>query len=102
MQVIYEVRDDLDDATFPILYKVYKNGEDELGRSVVGFSELPEGVGASYIANLKIYMSNLISLIPEKDSMTLIERSNIVKLVYAASHLSSYIPAELPTDPVEQ
>lgn len=95
--MFYETHVDLGGSEFPILYQVYKDGNLELGRSVPDFSSLPTGVGAAYIKSLKNHMIKLIELIPEKDAITLLERANIVKLVYAASHLSSYVPPIEPS-----
>jgi hypothetical protein len=99
IETFYESHVDLGGSEFPILYQIYKDGDLELGRTMPDFSTLPPGVGAAYIKTLKDHMINLIALIPEKDAISPSERANMVKLVYAASHLSSCIPV---TEPIAQ
>jgi hypothetical protein len=94
IEISYETYTNDTAAEYPIMYKVFRDDGQEVGRSVAAFEELPAGVGASYILEFKEYMANMISQIPDADSMTAIERSNIVKLVYAISHLGSYVPVD--------
>lgn len=92
IEVFYETRGDLDGAGFPILYQVYKNDDVEIGRSIADFLTAPEEVVAIYVADLKTYMTEIITLIPESSTINSLERSNIVKLVSAATHLIDFAP----------
>jgi hypothetical protein len=91
INMFYESNSDFNGAEFPILYQIYKDGDVELSRSIPEFSSLPTGVGSEYIKNLKNHMIDKINTIPEADILTATERAEIVKLSYAASHLSDYI-----------
>jgi len=92
IEVFYETRGDLDGAGFPILYQVYKNDDVEIGRSIADFLTAPKEVVTNYVADLKTYMTEIITLIPESSTITSLERSNIVKLVSAATHFIDFAP----------
>jgi hypothetical protein len=92
IEVFYETRGDLEGAGFPILYQVYKNDDLEIGRSIADFLTAPEEVVVTYVAELKTYMAGLITLIPESSTISSLEKSNIVKLVSAATHLIDFAP----------
>jgi hypothetical protein len=91
IEMFFESNSDFNDAEFPILYQIYRDGDVELSRVVPEFSSLPPGLGSEYIKKLKDHMIETINMIPEADILTATERGEIVKLSYAASHLSSYI-----------
>ena len=92
IEVFYETRGELDGAGFPILYQVYKNDDVEIGRSIADFLTAPKEVVTNYVADLKTYMTEIITLIPESSTITSLERSNIVKLVSAATHFIDFAP----------
>jgi hypothetical protein len=92
IEVFYETRGDLDGAGFPILYQVYKNDDVEIGRSIADFLTAPKEVVTNYVADLKTYMTEIITLIPESSTINSLERSSVVKLISAATHLIDFIP----------
>jgi hypothetical protein len=92
IEVFYETSGDLEGAGFPILYQVYKNDDVEIGRSIADFLTAPEEVVVAYVADLKTYMTGLITLIPESSTINSLERSSVVKLISAATHLVDFVP----------
>ena len=92
IEVFYETRGDLEGAGFPILYQVYKNDDVEIGKSIADLITAPEEVVITYVADLKTYMTGLITLIPESSTISSLERSNVVKLISAATHLIDFVP----------
>jgi len=97
IEVVYETSTDPIDVGYPVIYKVFKDGNQEIGRSLVNFSDLPIGLGSSYLADFKAYLTNLVSTIPESDTLTLLETSKLIKLASSVSFLESYIPTTFET-----
>jgi hypothetical protein len=92
IEAFYETSTDKADVGFPVIYQVFKDGDQEMGRYIVNFSDLPPGMGASYLADFKAYLTNLVSTIPESDNIDASERSILIRLGSSISFLESYIP----------
>jgi hypothetical protein len=97
IETFYETSTDLVGVGYPVIYKVFKDGDQELGRSLVNFSDLPTGSGASYLKEFKAYLITLVSTIPESDSLDLLETSKLIKLTSSAAFLEGYIPPTYET-----
>jgi hypothetical protein len=99
IEVIYEISVDSAGVGYPVMRQVYKDGDAELGRSIVNFSDLPTSVGSSYLTAFKSYLTDLVSTIPESDTLTFEDTDKLTKLVSAASYLSHYIPVHIDLEP---
>jgi hypothetical protein len=95
IEVIYEISVDSGGVGYPVMSQVYKDGNIELGRSLVSFSDLPPSVGSSYLTAFKAYLVDLISTIPELDSLTYEDTNKFTKLAFAISYLEYYVPAHI-------
>ena len=99
IEVVYEISVDSAGVGYPVMSQVYKDGNIELGRSLVNFSDLPPSVGSSYLAAFKAYLVDLISTIPELDSLTYEDTNIFTKIAFAVSYLESYVPAHISPEP---
>jgi hypothetical protein len=92
IEMFYETSTDLMGVGYPVIYQVFKNEDQELGRSIVNFYDLPSEIRISYLTDFKAYLTNLVSTIPESDNLDIVERSTIIKVGSSVSFLESYIP----------
>ena len=97
IEAFYETSTDQVGVGFPVIYQVFRDGDQEMGRYIVNFSDLPSGMGTSYLSDFKAYLTNLVSTIPESDSVDASERSILIRLGSSISFLESYIPTTFET-----
>ena len=97
IEAFYETSTDQVGVGFPVIYQVFKDGNQEMGRYIVDFSDLPSGMGAAYLADFKAYLTNLVSTIPESDNIDASERSILIRLGSSISFLEGYIPLTFET-----
>lgn len=95
MPIVYETHYNSEDPQdYPKMYKIFKEGDQEVGRVFAEFSDAPEGSISTYIAAFKDYMANLISSIPEVELADKEVENKIKLLISTTSYLRGAMPVE--------